>query len=104
MNFDEWKDSAKRMPIEDYEHGSDLQDVLEDMAPGEAEGVTEAIILGPDRSWLLVRPGVDGGRDGESYHVIAGRHAERVSDFDVAAEILWEEHAKYEQDDAPGFN
>lgn len=90
-SFEDWKASARRVALDDTDRAQHILDVFEEGIPGK-----EVILFGDEESWILVVPKADG----ETYRIETARDSEEVVSFDEAARLLWERHAKYEQDDA----
>jgi hypothetical protein len=93
MTFEEWKESAKRVHLDDSELSSHIFDAFEGGVPGE-----EIYLFGEEQSWIVISE-----KDGKDFfHIVTGRWDGDADNFEEAARLLWENHAQYEQE-SPTF-
>ncbi|MBO9428717.1 hypothetical protein [Sulfitobacter sp. R18_1] len=90
MTFDEWKGTAKTVPMEEAQDTA-VADMMEDYTH---------IIEHEDGSWIVV----DQAQDPEAYYVICGNQQCSTLSFDEAQRFLWENHARdhYAEPSSPG--
>jgi len=89
-----------RVSIDDFELHNEIAAVFRDVPT--CDDIRDVYVVGAERSWFAV---CTSGSGAESYYVIAGRACGETQDLEEAFRILWEEHAKYEQQgrrDRPG--